>query len=53
MVNLKSTASKLSVLKAEAMRNKTYYLNDNTWKVKSVLEKLSNILEKNFKEFFF
>ena len=42
MVLFKVTASKLSLPKVETMR-KSYYLNDNIFKVKSVQEKLSNI----------
>jgi hypothetical protein len=39
---IKVTASKFSLPKVETMR-KSYYLNDNIFKVKSVQEKLSNI----------
>lgn len=39
---IKVTASKFSLPKVETMR-KSYYLNDDIFKVKSVLEKISNI----------
>ena len=39
---IKVTASKFSLLKVETMR-KSFYLNDDIFKVKSVLEKISNI----------
>jgi hypothetical protein len=39
----KVTASKFTIPKVEMMR-KSYYLKDNILKVKSVLEKISNIL---------
>lgn len=39
---IKVTASKFSLLKVETMR-KSYYLKDNIFKVKSVLEKINNI----------
>jgi hypothetical protein len=39
----KVTASKFTIPKVETMR-KSYYLKDNIYKVKSVLEKISNIL---------
>ena len=42
MVLFKVTASKFTLPKVETMR-KSYYLNDNIFKVKSVLEKISNI----------
>lgn len=39
---IKVTASKFSLPKVETMR-KSYYLNDNNFKVKIVLEKINNI----------